>query len=68
MSTLLDFAVLFISVIPILIAVKRKHANITLVALLSLFSFTIAGWFVAMAWAIWGKSDPNEYAKQFGRL
>ena len=46
MSTLLDFAILFISVIPI----------------------TIIGWFFAMAWAIWGRSDPNEYAKQSGRL
>jgi len=68
MSTLLDFAILFISVIPIWIAMKRKHANITLIALLSLFSFTIIGWFFAMAWAIWGRSDPNEYAKQSGRL
>ena len=68
MSTLLDFAIMAISTIPILIAVKRKHANITLIALLSLFSFTIIGWFFAMAWAIWGRSDPNEYAKQSGRL
>jgi hypothetical protein len=33
--------------------VKRKHANITLIALLSLFSITIVGWIAAMAWAIW---------------
>ena len=68
MSTLLDFAVMAISAIPILIAVKRKHANITLIALLSLFSFTIVGWIAAMAWAIWGKSDPSEYAKQSGGM
>ncbi|MFY9855670.1 MAG: superinfection immunity protein [Terracidiphilus sp.] len=68
MSTLLDFAVMAISAIPILIAVKCKHANITLIALLSLFSFTIVGWTAAMAWAIWGRTDPNEYAKQSGRM
>jgi hypothetical protein len=68
MSTLLDFAVMAISAIPILIAVKRKHANITLIALLSLFSITIVGWIAAMAWAIWGRSDPDEYAKQSGRI
>jgi hypothetical protein len=68
MSTLLDFAVMAIGTIPIWIAVKRKHANITLIALLSLFSITTVGWIAAMARAIWGRSDPNEYAKQSGRL
>jgi hypothetical protein len=67
-STLLDFALYAISAIPIWIAVKRKHANITLIALLSLFSFTIVGWIAAMAWAIWGRSNPNEYAGQSGRM
>lgn len=68
MSTLLDFVVMAISAIPILIAVKRKHANITLIAVLSVFSITIVGWVAAMAWAIWGRSDPDEYAKQSGRM
>jgi len=55
------------SAIPFVIAVKRKHANITLLAVLDLFfSWTIIGWFVFLAWAIWGKSDPREYAKQSG--
>ncbi len=57
------------SVIPILIAIRRKHANITIIALLSFFlSWTIVGWIVAMVWAIWGRSDPREYAKQDGGI
>jgi hypothetical protein len=27
-------------------------------------SWTIIGWVAAMAWAIWGKSDPQEFSKQ----
>jgi hypothetical protein len=58
-----------ISAIPVLVAVKRKHANITLIFLLSFFlSWTIIGWFAAMAWSIWGRSDPIEYAKQSGGI
>ena len=72
MSTFLDFvidsAIMGISMIPIIIAVKRKHANISLIAVLCMFSLTIVCWIVAMAWAIWGKSDPIEYAKQSGRM
>jgi hypothetical protein len=35
-----------------------------LIDLLSFFlSWTIIGWVVAMIWAIWGKSDPEEFSK-----
>ena len=67
MSTLITVLLAVISAIPILVAVKRKHANITLLAVLDFFlSWTIIGWFVVLAWAIWGRSDPKEYAKQSG--
>jgi hypothetical protein len=67
MDTLLTIVGGIISAIPILIAVKRKHANMTLLSLLTFFlSWTIIGWIAAMAWAIWGRSDPTEYAKQSG--
>lgn len=69
MSTLLEIMVLGIAAIPILIAVKRKHANITLLVVLDmLLSWTIIGWVVVLAWAIWGRSDPKEYAKQSGTI
>ena len=67
MSTLLTVLLGIFSAIPFVIAIKRKHANITLLAVLDLFfSWTIIGWFVVLAWAIWGRSDPKEYAKQSG--
>jgi hypothetical protein len=67
MSTLLSLLAVVLGAIPILIAIKRKHANITLLAVLDFFfSWTIIGWFVVLAWAIWGRSDPKEYAKQSG--
>ncbi len=68
MSTLIGCVIMGVSAVPILIAVKRKHANITLIAVLCLFSLTIVCWIIAMAWAIWGRSDPNEYVKQSGGL
>jgi hypothetical protein len=69
MSTLLTILLGIFSAIPFVIAVKRKHANITLLAVLDLFfSWTIIGWFVVLAWAIWGRSDPKEYAKQSGGM
>lgn len=67
MSELIWVLGAILSVIPILIAVKRKHANIALISVLSFFfSWTIIGWVIAMAWAIWGRSDQHEYAKQSG--
>ena len=65
MSTLITVLFALISAIPFLIAIKRKHANITLLAVLDFFfSWTIIGWIIVLAWAIWGRSDPKEYAKQ----
>jgi len=56
-----------LTAVPCIIASKRKCANIALIYLLSFFfSWTIVGWIGAMAWAIWGKSDPQEYSKQSG--
>jgi Superinfection immunity protein len=67
MGVLLSLLAVVLGAIPILIAIKRKHANITLLAVLDFFtSWTIIGWFVVLAWAIWGRSDPKEYAKQSG--
>ena len=69
MSALITVLLAVISAIPILIAVKRKHANITLLVVLDFFlSWTIIGWIVVLAWAIWGRSDPKEYAKQSGAI
>ena len=51
--------------IPFAIAYKRKCANFVLIDLLSFFlSWTIIGWVVAMAWAICGKSDSEEFSRQ----
>ncbi len=51
--------------IPCIIAYKRKCASFLLIDLLSfLLSWTIIGWLAAMAWAIWGESDPQELSKQ----
>ena len=67
MSILLEVLLGFIAAIPFIVAVKRKHANMILLAVLDFFfSWTIIGWFIVLAWAIWGKSDPKEYAKQSG--
>jgi Superinfection immunity protein len=69
MSTLNTVLLAVISAIPILIAIKRKHANITLLVALYFFvSWTIVGWFVILGWAIWGRSDPKQYAKQSGAV
>jgi hypothetical protein len=57
------------TVIPWAIAYKRKCANFALIDLLSFFlSLTIIGWVVLMAWAIWGKSDPQEFSRQTGEV
>ena len=69
MSTLLSLLAVVFGAIPVLIAIKRKLANITLLAVLDLFlSWTIIGWFVVLAWAIWGRSDAREYARQSGAV
>ena len=54
-----------LSALPVIIALKRKHASIALLSALSLIaSWTIIGWILIMIWAIWGKSDAREFAKQ----
>ena len=64
MQTVLWFTGAILATIPIAIAFKRKCKSFALIDLLSFFlSWTIIGWVVAMAWAIWGKSDPEEFAK-----
>jgi ABC-type anion transport system duplicated permease subunit len=69
MSILLTILLGVFSAIPFVIAMKRKHANMILLAVLDLlFSWTIIGWFAVLAWAIWGKTDPKEYAKQSGLM
>ena len=55
------------SAIPCVIAYKRKCASFVLIDLLSFFlSWTIVGWVIAMAWAMWGKSDPRAFALKTG--
>jgi len=69
MSILLTVLLGFITAIPFVIAMKRKHANMIILAVLDLFiSWTIIGWFIELAWAIWGRSDSKEYAKQSGLM
>jgi len=67
METMLWIIGVLLTSIPFAIAYKRKCANFVLIDLLSFFlSWTIIGWVVAMAWAIWGKSDPQEFSRQTG--
>ena len=69
MTTWITILLGFFSAIPFVIAVKPKQANIALLAVLDLFfSWKIIGWFIVLAWAIWGRSDPKEYANQSGAL
>jgi len=64
MQTFLWFTGAILTVIPSVIAFERKCKNFILIDLLSFFlSWTIIGWVVAMAWAIGGESDPEEFAK-----
>jgi hypothetical protein len=69
MGTMLCILGSLLTVIPCVIAYKRKCASFVLIDHLSFFlSWTIIGWVVAMAWAIWGKSDPQEFSRQTGVL
>jgi hypothetical protein len=64
MQTSLWITGAILTALPFVIAFKRKSKNFTLIDLLSFFlSWAIIGWVVAMAWAIWGESDPEEFAK-----
>jgi hypothetical protein len=64
MQTVLWITVGILTAIPFVIAYKRKCKNLVLIDLLSFFlSWTIIGWVVAMAWAIWGESAPEEFAR-----
>jgi hypothetical protein len=65
METMLLIAGALMTSIPFAIAYKRKCASFVLIDLLSFFlSWTLIGWVAAMAWAIWGKSDPQEFSRQ----
>jgi len=47
-----------LAAMPSVIAGKRKCRNRLKIEKLNFFlSWTIIGWIVAMAWAIWGESD-----------
>ena len=64
METILWVTGGILSTIPFWIAYKRKCKNFMLINVLSFYlSWTIIGWVVAMAWAICGESDPEEFAK-----
>ncbi len=65
MEMMLGILGAMMTAIPFVIAYKRKCANFVLIDLLSFFlSWTIFGWVAAMIWAIWGKSDPQEFSRQ----
>jgi hypothetical protein len=50
-----------ISSIPCIIAYTRRCKDAGYIYALSLFfSCTIIGWFVAMAWALWGERNISE--------
>ena len=64
MQTFLWITGAILTALPFVIAFKRKCKNFILIDLLSFFlSWTIIGWVVAMAWAICGEFDPEEFAK-----
>ena len=53
-----------LTAIPFMIAFKRKSKEFILIDHLSFFhNWIIIGWVIAMAWAIWGKSDSEGFAK-----
>jgi hypothetical protein len=53
-----------LSAIPIVIADRRKCRSLKFIYFLAFFfSWTIIGWVVAMGWAIYGESDPKEFAR-----
>ena len=65
MRIALGIADVVLSVIPFLIAYKRKCKNFVVIDVLAFFfSWTIIGWIVAMVWAISGESDPQEFNRQ----
>jgi hypothetical protein len=69
MKAILWITFALMSVLPCFIAYKRNCKNFILIDLLSFFlSWTIVGWIAAMAWAILGKSDPEEFRKQTGAV
>lgn len=69
MRMMLSILGALLTMIPCVIAYKRKCANFVLIDLLSFFlSWTIIGWVIAMVWAIRGSSDPQEFSRQTGGL
>ena len=64
MQTFLWITGAVLTAIPFMIASKRKSKDFILIDHLSFFlNWTIIGWVIAMAWAIWGKSDSEGFAK-----
>ena len=64
MRTFLWITGVIVAAIPIVIAERRKCNNLPWIYFLTFFlSWTIIGWVAAMAWAIWGDSDPERFAK-----
>jgi hypothetical protein len=64
MQAVLWIAAGILTAMPDLIAFKRKCKDRLKIAKLSYFlSWTIIGWVFAMAWAIWGESDPEGFAE-----
>jgi hypothetical protein len=64
-SCVLDHGRGVLTAIPSVIAYMRKCKNLLSISQLSFFlSWTIIGWVVALAWAIWGESDPKGFTKK----
>jgi hypothetical protein len=64
MQTFLWITGAVLTAIPFMIASKRKSKDFILIDHLSFFlNWTIIGWVIAMAWAIWRKSDSEGFAK-----
>lgn len=67
MQTFLWITGAILTAIPLVVAEIRKCKNLKWIYFLGFFlSWTIIGWVAAMAWAIWGESDPERLVKTVG--
>jgi hypothetical protein len=65
MRIALGIAYVALSLIPFVIAYKRKCRNFIVIDVLAFFfTWTIIGWVVAMVWAMSGESDAEEFNRQ----
>jgi len=65
MRIALGIANVALSLIPFVIAYKRKCRNFIVIDVLAFFfTWTIIGWVVAMVWAMSGASDAEEFNRQ----